>query len=133
VPAPFNQVLITQTEIDDRPYTTSFSLIPNKLTTTYQSALQHIKNNSNCEGYPLSYDYVHVDCEVSLFKAVKHVFPGIVVRLCWFHVVDQLRKHLSKYGLIPLRQNDEEFREFYHRNRHLFFIPGGFQDQADDE
>ena len=82
---PFYQILITRTKVVNRPFTTSFSLLPNKKKTTYESAIHQIKETVTREGYMWDPSTVHVDCEVGLYKAVRRVFPGIDTKLCWIN------------------------------------------------
>ena len=120
---PFYQILITRTKVVNRPFTTSFSLLPNKKKTTYESAIHQIKETVTREGYMWDPSTVHVDCEVGLYKAVRRVFPGIDTKLCWFHTSDAQRKTKGKLGLLPLIRQNKSLKWWTAKLNQMNWVP----------
>ena len=105
------------------PLTTSFSLLPNKQKRTYESALQQIKETCLREGFYLSLEVVHVDCEVGLYDSVRKVFSGIKVRLCYFHISDAIRKNKARLGLVPLGKKNKSLKTWMCSLSQMFWFP----------
>lgn len=82
-----------------------FCLLPNKLQATYCKLFQMIKNM-----WPeFNPDSVNVDYEVGIHNALRAEFANVTIRGCFFHLVQNLRKHLSALQLISLYTTDSSF------------------------
>ncbi|RNA29472.1 Ragulator complex LAMTOR3 [Brachionus plicatilis] len=66
---------------------------------------------------------VMVDFESALMKSVISVFPGITLKVCWFHFTQAIRKIICLLGLKANYSNDYKFRFWIKRFMALALIP----------
>ncbi|XP_041379321.1 uncharacterized protein LOC121391939 [Gigantopelta aegis] len=62
-----------------------FGFLPNKSTSTYVRFLTLVKNNAAALGFIVQPLRVMMDFELGLMNAHSTVFPGVQVKVCYFH------------------------------------------------
>ena len=129
-PRPFYQKCYLRGKIGDQVFTLGYALLPNKLQQTYEDVLQFIADLCADAGMPLDPIEVHTDGERGIINAAQKVFPRAKIQVCFFHVVDAIRKKFDKLGLRPLIDQNEDFRQFYQRVKNIFFLPAKFWPDA---
>jgi hypothetical protein len=103
-PFPFYQVVFLRTRVGVNRYTIGSALLPNKMEQTYVDVLKLFKDCCERENIYLDFNYAHHDCERSIINAVKKEFPQTQIKLCWFHIVDAIRKQANSHGLRWIRR-----------------------------
>ena len=122
-PFPFFQTFLITATYNENTYLIATALMPNKLESTYTEVLELVKAHSESKGVPLDFAYMHMDCEMAVINSFRHVFPGMQIRLCSFHVIDAMRRHANTTGLRPVIKHNPNFSQFYYRVRQIYFFP----------
>ena len=120
---PFYQTLYMLGEVGDNNFHVATAFMPNKLEETYIDVFAKIKSVCEENGRSMDMVYVHCDCEQALMNAIKAEFPNAQIRLCRFHVVDAIRRNVNTGGLRPLVNRNDNFKQFYYRERETFYFP----------
>ena len=97
-----------------------FGLLPNKDWNTYIRFLSLVKEKSESIGFTISPQRNMQDFEKGLMNACLHVFPGVIVKGCYFHYAQCLWQRIQGIGLsVSYRENAD------HRNwfRMLLAMP----------
>lgn len=83
-----------------------FALLPDKSQITYERLFQLIH-----QALPnLNPSIINCDYEQTIHSAIRNsAFNQAEIHGCFFHLVQNLRKHLSEAGLLGLYQTDPEF------------------------
>ena len=96
----------------------AYFLLPNKVTTSYQEALQCIKD--------LGVDKVemfHCDFELAMIKAIKTVYPDVKIEGCDVHWKRALREAQGRVGLLRHSEADITIQNWIRMIWSLSFIP----------
>ena len=118
-PSIFFQVYTIHSICNGKVVPCIFALLPNKTGLTYNQLLTEVGNNMN--GHAPS-DMLF-DFEQAAFNAARHVFPGIDVKGCFFHLSQNLWKKIQQNGLALLYGNDDEFAMLMRSIAALAFVP----------
>ncbi|KAB0799496.1 hypothetical protein PPYR_07376 [Photinus pyralis] len=105
-PPLFKQIFVVLARRGERyVFPVLFCLLPNKTTQTYRKLFFLIKQQ-----WPrFNPETINVDYEVAIHDALRTEFPEADVRGCFFHLVQNLRKHLSSSNLLGRYQTDADF------------------------
>lgn len=105
-PSLFSQVFVILARKDGRAvFPVLFCLLPNKRTETYVKLFNMIRELWP-QLNPLS---ISVDFELSIHQAIREVFPDVNIHGCLFHLVKNLKKHLSSNNLLKRYSTDVDF------------------------
>ena len=96
-PKLFYQILTIWALYNDELIACAYSVLPNKLTSTYLSLFEVIKNICNQNG-ELKLKTVLTDFETALQNALKLVFEDVEVKDCWFHFNQAIMRKLFSLG-----------------------------------
>ena len=92
-------------------FTTSYSLMKNKLQKTYENIFNNLKKN--IENYSNNKQYkpneFHCDLEISISNAISAIFPHIKIRYCLWHMGRALEANKKKY----LKDDDNDLYILY--------------------
>jgi hypothetical protein len=122
----FLRTLFGRTKIGQNRFTVASALLPNKHEQIYKDLFCKTKSVCETENSPLDFVFVHHDCERAIINAVKYAFPNSKIELCYFHVMDAIRKYISSHGFRPILKNHEDFEKFFRRFCQLFFFPTAY-------
>lgn len=93
-PSIFAQVYTVHIILQNESMPIIFALLPNKKRETYVKFFQKVKEE--VQGVdPLS---IMLDFELATIQAIEEVFPGTLIRLCFFHLTQSLYRWLSEHG-----------------------------------
>lgn len=95
-PILFQQVFVIMGFANGGVHPCLYALLPNKNQSTYSRLLVEINNivpNLN----PRS---VSVDFEIAIHNAFRNQFNGIEIHGCFFHLLQNLKKHIAAVGLM---------------------------------
>lgn len=73
-----------------------FALLSNKNQQTYTRLLAELKNLEP----GLNPTFISVDYELAIHNAFRHEFNNIEIHGCFFHLVQNLKKHIASIGLM---------------------------------
>ncbi|KAK4877626.1 hypothetical protein RN001_010132 [Aquatica leii] len=82
-----------------------YALLLNKQKQTYLRLFEIIKNLRQ----NINPSAIYCDYEVAAFMAMRKNFPGVIVKGCFFHLAQNMRKNLGKLGLTRFYNEDPEF------------------------
>ena len=104
-PPLFSQVYVISGEKFGGVHPLLYALLPNKLRATYDKLFEMI-----LEIEPdFSPTIVNCDYEMASFKSLQMHFPSADIRGCFFHLIQNMKKHVSILGLTSQYRNDAEF------------------------
>ncbi|RMZ95560.1 hypothetical protein BpHYR1_038462 [Brachionus plicatilis] len=118
-PKQFYQILTVHAVIDKITYVCAYIFLESKITQTYVIALEQLRNIV----FPKNLKKVMVDFQSALMKSVISVFPGITLKVYWFHFTQAIRKKICLLGLKANYSNDYKFRFWIKRFMDLALIP----------
>jgi hypothetical protein len=96
-----------------------FCLLPNKRKSTYIKLFSMLK-----QMWPeFSPDSISVDFEIAIHQALRAEFPEANINGCLFHLVQNLRKHLSECHLLSRYNSDADFALHARMITSLAFVP----------
>ena len=96
-----------------------FSLLPNKTGPTYDRVFQEIDRHMNGH-VPTD---ILFDFEQAALNGARHVFPGINVKGCFFHLSKNIWNKIQQNGLAVLYETDDEFSLLMRMISALSFVP----------
>jgi hypothetical protein len=104
-PPLFTQIFVILSRRGDFVFPVLFTLLPNKRKETYVKLFRLLR-----EMWPdFSPDSVSVDFELAIHQALREVFAECQINGCFFHLVSNLKKHISNSHLLGRYNNDPEF------------------------
>ena len=118
-PAIFFQVYTIHAICNGKVIPCVFSLLPNKTGPTYDRLFQEIDNHMNGH-VPTD---ILFDFEQAAMNGARHVFPGIIVKGCFFHLCKNIWKKNQENGLAVLYETDDEFSLLMRMISALAFVP----------
>lgn len=105
-----------------------YALLPNKQRATYEKLFRAIKNLQP----ELQPNSISCDFEAAILKSVSEVFPNAQIHGCFFHLAQNMKKHLCSLGLINNYNTNAEFALFARMITALAFVPVQDIDEAID-
>lgn len=127
-PGLFSQIYTILAEAYDGIHPILYAMLPNKQGSTYKKMLEMIK-----EIQPgLRPTSISCDFEVAAFQAMKDAFPEVEIRGCFFHLVQNMHKQLSRLSLQTRYRNDVNFALQCKMIPALAFVPLSDIDEAID-
>lgn len=127
-PPLFSQVYIVMVEKHGGVHPILYILLPNKTRETYNALFTLIKNIAPSAN-PKS---INCDFEIAAIAAMKDAFPAVTINGCFFHLSQNMHKHLGQMGLISFYRNDPEFALEAKMIIALAFVPLENLDDATD-
>ena len=119
VPKLFSQLYSIHAVIDGQVLPCVFALLPNKAQATYERMFDALLAK-----YPdLSPSTVLIDFEKSAINAFYSRFNGVNVQGCFFHLSQNIFKHVQREGLQGLYSTDPDFALFIRKIAALAFVP----------
>lgn len=121
VPRLFAQLYTIHAVVDEQVIPMVFALLPSKTQTTYERML-----DATIELYPdLSPETVMMDFEIAAINAFRSRFPNVRVRGCFFHLSQNVYKHVQSLGLQQRYTDNAEFALSVRKIPALAFAPPG--------
>ena len=102
-PALFHQFFVILARRNDYVLPIFYCLLPNKTENTHRRTFTLIRTI-----WPtLNPDSISVDFELAIHNAIRTVFPESHIRGCFFHLFQNLKKHLAFENLLTHNTNPE--------------------------
>lgn len=96
-----------------------YALLPNKRKVTYDRLFQQL-----CVLMPnLRPQNIYCDFEMAAFQSIAEKFPDSEICGCFFHLAQNLKKHIATSGLQPLYNNDASFALQARMITSMAFVP----------
>lgn len=127
-PPLFAQVYIVSAVRMNGVHPILYVLLPNKQRTTYNQ-MWYLIRGLVPNLLPAA---VHCDFENAAFYAIQESFPGVNIYGCFFHLAQNMRKHISAMGLTGQYNNDPQFALSARMVTSLAFVPMENLDEAVD-
>uniref|UniRef100_A0A6P7FIM6 Uncharacterized protein LOC114330578 n=1 Tax=Diabrotica virgifera virgifera TaxID=50390 RepID=A0A6P7FIM6_DIAVI len=106
IPPPlFSQVYTVKATKNNRVHPIFYALLPNKSRAIYSRMFDLIKNLKP----NLSLTAIHCDFEQAAFAAMEDCFPGVNINGCFFHLAQNMNKHVAELGYLTEYNNDAKF------------------------
>lgn len=105
-----------------------YALLPNKQRATYNQMFNMIKDLIP----NLAPMQIHCDFEHAAFAAMKDCFPDTKINGCFFHLAQNMKKHLGAMGFIGDYNNNPQFALHARMVTSLTFVPIRNLDEAID-
>ena len=118
-PRLFSQVYIIMTQKFRGVIPVLYALLPNKQRVTYSRLFTMIKE---CEP-TVNPKSIICDFEIAAFLAIKENFPHVEVKGCFFHLSQNMQKHIASLGLSSRYNNDSQFSLKVNMILALAFVP----------
>lgn len=118
-PRLFSQIYIVMATKHGGVHPILYALLPNKQRVTYTRMFELIKTLVP----NLSPGSIICDYEYAAFSAMKDCFPEVNVKGCFFHLAQNMKKHLAQIGVISQYNNDAEFALRAKMVTALAFVP----------
>ena len=99
-----------------------FGLLPNKDGNTYIRFLSLVKEKSESVGFTISPQRIMQDFEKGLMNACIPVFPGVIVKGCYFHF-QCLWWRIQGIGLSVSYRENADHRNWFRMLRAMPFVP----------
>ena len=116
-PELFKQLFTIQACVKGKVLPMVYALIPNKQQVSYMKLFTMLKEYLNPP------DSFSCDFEKGLLNPIKLNFENCKVLGCWFHLSQNLWKHVQSYGLVEKYSSDKEFYKAFQRLKALPFVP----------
>ena len=100
-----------------------FGLLPNKDGNTYIRFLSLVKEKSESVGFTISPQRIMQDFEKGLMNACIHVFPGVIVKGCYFHYAQCLWQRIQGIGLSVSYRENADHRKWFRMLLAMPFVP----------
>uniref|UniRef100_A0A6P7F682 UDP-glucuronosyltransferase 3A1-like n=1 Tax=Diabrotica virgifera virgifera TaxID=50390 RepID=A0A6P7F682_DIAVI len=127
-PPLFSQVFTVKATKNNGVHPIFYALLPNKSRATYSRMFDLIKNLKP----NLSPTAIHCDFEQAAFAAMEDCFPGVNINGCFFHLAQNMKKHVAQLGHLTEYNNDAQFALNFKMVTSLAFVPVRHLDQAID-
>ncbi|XP_050517468.1 uncharacterized protein LOC126892081 [Diabrotica virgifera virgifera] len=75
---------------------------------------------------------IHCDFEQAAFAAIEDCFPGVNINGCFFHLAQNVKKHVAQLGHLTEYNNDAQFAINCKMVTSLAFVPVRHLDHAID-
>ena len=95
---------------------------PNKDGNTYIHFLSLVKEKSESVGFTISPQRIMQDFEIGLMNACIPVFPGVIVKGCYFHF-QCLWRRIQGIGLSVSYRENADHRNWFHMLLAMPFVP----------
>ncbi|CAF1014771.1 unnamed protein product [Brachionus calyciflorus] len=118
-PKMFYQILTAHAVINNHTYPCAYIFLENKNTKTYVIVLEQLRNIC----FPKNLKKIMCDFESALMKSVNSVFPDVILKGCWFHYSQAIRKNLFSLGFKFNYLNDWKFKFWVKRFISIPLIP----------
>jgi hypothetical protein len=119
-PLLFKQIFTIQTCINGKVLPLLYSVLPNKEQATYVKLFVMVKKHIKIR--PLSFN---CDFELSIWNAIEEVWPGTCINGCYFHLTQNIWKHVQEEKLVTSYRNGSNLnlRTAFKRLKCLAFVP----------
>ncbi|XP_003738220.1 uncharacterized protein LOC100898192 [Galendromus occidentalis] len=119
VPPLFYQVYVILAEMNQTVHPFLYVLLPNKSGSTYTRMFTMIRSlDESIEPETISCDY-----ELAAINSIREVFPNANIAGCYFHLMQNLKKHVNTSGLTTKYRNDPEFASYAKMIGALAYVP----------
>lgn len=118
-PDVFCQIYTLHVIIKNKSIPVIYGLLPNKSKETYFKLFQKIKEFIG-DVIPLS---IMLDFELAVIQAIEEVFPGSLIRLCFFHLCQSLYRQICEKGLKAKYDKDIVFASKCKQLCSLAYVP----------
>ena len=130
-PKPFKQVyMIFGAKSQEKLLPCVYVLMQNKSFVAYKELFDQLKYIAERYGYNLSPKFGHTDFEHAVRKALRHCYPGIHLRGCYFHFKQAVGRWMFQHGFKMAYSHDELFRKWAKKLHCLAVVPIELQSEA---
>ncbi|XP_060084690.1 uncharacterized protein LOC132563951 [Ylistrum balloti] len=122
-PTLFHQIYTIHAEVDGTMTPLVYALLPGKSQEIYIRFLSLLKTAMNDCDLPMTPTTAFADYEVAFHNAMRHVFPGIVMKGCFFHYTQCIWRKAQMTGLQSAYRENGDIRKLIRRAAILPLIP----------
>jgi hypothetical protein len=123
-PHPCKQLYTIWVPFKDVTVTAVYAFLPNKCQDTYRELFQSIVDNCHASNLQLNVQTIITDFEDAVLRAVTAVFGRHINHQgCFYHLTQVSWRKIQQLGLVPLYNNDDDFRLFCGMMEGLAFLP----------
>ena len=124
VPLIYTQLVTIHALVDGVCIPCVYALLPDKTQATYTSLCRELRNiNINGNIQPLQPRTILIDFELAVKNALEAVFPGVIVKGCFFHFSQNIWRKIQANGLQGRYQQEPAFVEDVGKIAALAFVP----------
>ncbi|CAF0936737.1 unnamed protein product [Brachionus calyciflorus] len=116
-PLLFKQIFSIQAAINGKVIPLLCAILPDKKETTYDKLFSMIKVYLNS---PVSFS---CDFEMAILNSLQRVFPSCQILGCWFHLCQNLWRHMQEYKLSKKENYKLSVYKSFQRLKCLPFVP----------
>jgi hypothetical protein len=122
--APYIQLYTIRVPFKDVTVTAIYAFLPNKCQDTYRELFQSIVYNCHASTLQLNVQTIITDFEDAVLRAVTVVFDRHINHQgCYYHQIQASWRKIQQLGLVPLYNNDDDFRLFCGMMEDVAFLP----------
>ncbi|XP_069136696.1 uncharacterized protein [Argopecten irradians] len=122
-PTLFHQIYTIHAEVDGAMTPLVYALLPGKSQDIYIRFLSLLKTAMHDCQLQLSPTTVFADFEIALHNAMRHVFPGVSMKGCFFHYTQCIWRKVQQTGLQTAYRENDDIRKLVRRAAVLPLIP----------
>ena len=123
-PHPCKQLNTIRVPFKDVAVTAVYTFLPNKCQDTYRELFQSIVDNCHASSLQLNVQTIITDFEDAVLRAGTAVFGRHINHQgCFYHLTQASWRKIQQLGLVPLYNNDDDFRLFCGMTECLAFLP----------
>lgn len=123
VNAPFTQLFTVHAFVRSgecvKQVPVAFVLMSGKRKRDYRKVLKSIKDKTK----ERKLEKIVLDFESALWRAIPHVFPGVLIRGCSFHWAQCIWRKIQDIGLAPAYKNDDATHKLCRKFLALPYLP----------
>jgi hypothetical protein len=121
---PCKQLYTIRVPFKDATVTAVYAFLPNKCQDTYRELFQSIVDKCHASNLQLNVQTIIPDFDDAVLIAVIDVFGRhINLQGCFYHMTQASWRKIQQLGLMPLYNNDDDFRLFCGMMESLAFLP----------
>jgi hypothetical protein len=123
-PYPCKQLCTIRVPFKDVTVTAVYAFLPNKCQDTYRDLFQSIVYNCHASNLQLNVQTIITDFEDAVLSAVTAVFGRHINHQgCFYHLIQASWRKIQQLGLVPLYNNNDDFRLFCGMIEDVAFLP----------
>ena len=123
-PHPCKQLYTIRVPFKDVTVTAVYVFLPNKCQDTYRELFQSIVDHCNARNLQLNVQTIITNFDDAVLRAVTAVFGRHINHQgCFYHLIQASWRKIQQLGLVPLYNNNDDFRLFRGMIEDVAFLP----------
>jgi len=129
-PKQFKQIYTLHAFVEGQMFPLIYGLLPDKTQATYTRMFRLLKDAAEARGMTLNPPAIQLDFEKAAHNAASDVFPGVVLKGCFFHYGQCIWRNVQQQGLTTTYQSDHDLYRFVRRAAVLPLVPPALVDDV---